>query len=64
MTDRKEILRRLLPCVIKPLVTADWWQKTLTLFEQMTGEVPFYLLNFDKSGKVVDELAQLIEVDC
>lgn len=56
LTDRKEIRRRLLACVIKPFVTADWWHKTLELIEQMTNEVPCYVMRFDKSGKIVSEL--------
>jgi hypothetical protein len=55
MTDRNEILHRLLACLIKPFVTADWWNKTLDLVEQMT-EVPCYIMRFDKSGAIVEEL--------
>jgi hypothetical protein len=36
----EEILRRLLPCVIKPLVTADWWESTLDVVEPNTRDVP------------------------
>lgn len=31
LTDRREITRRLLACVIKLFITADWWNKTLRL---------------------------------
>jgi hypothetical protein len=60
LTDRKEITRRLLACLIKPFVTADWWHKTLDLIEQMAGAVPCYLMRFDKSGEIVEELRKLI----
>ena len=56
LTDRKEILRRLLACVIRPFVTADWWEKTLDLMERMSGETPCYVMRFDKSGEIVDNL--------
>ena len=59
MTDRSEIIRRLLACVIKPLVTTDWWNKTLDLIEQMAREVPCYVIRFDKSGAIVEELINL-----
>ena len=59
LTDRKEITRRLLACVIKPFVTADWWTKTLDLIEQMVGEVPCYVMRFDKSGEIVGALTRL-----
>ena len=56
LEDRREILRRLLACLIKPFVTADWWEKTLTLVERIAREVPCYILRFDKSGGVVEVL--------
>ncbi len=49
----KEIMRRLLPRVIKPLVTPDWWEKTLDVAEALAREVPCYEMDFDKSGKIV-----------
>jgi MoaA/NifB/PqqE/SkfB family radical SAM enzyme len=61
LTDRKEIMRRLLACVIKPLVTTDWWDKTLTILEQLAHEAPCYVMRFDKSGKIVVELQKLTE---
>lgn len=60
LTDRKEIIRRLLPCVIRPFVTADWWEKTLELIELMVQQVPCYVMRFDKSGSIVKEILQLI----
>lgn len=59
LTDRKEIVRRLLACAIKPFVTADWWQKTLSLIENMAREVPCYVMRFDKSGEIVGEVRKL-----
>ncbi len=57
--DRREIVRRLLACVIRPFVTIDWWEKTLTSVEQMAQEVPCYQMQFDKSGAILDELKNL-----
>jgi MoaA/NifB/PqqE/SkfB family radical SAM enzyme len=59
LTDYKEITRRLLACVIKPFVTADWWHKTLDLVEQMANEAPCYVMRFNKSGEIVGELIRL-----
>jgi hypothetical protein len=56
LNDRKEIIKRLLACLVRPLVTADWWQKMLTLVEKIAQEVPCYTLQFDKSGGIVDLL--------
>jgi MoaA/NifB/PqqE/SkfB family radical SAM enzyme len=61
LTDSREIIRRLLACVIKPFVTADWWHKTFDTAEQMAKEVPFYVMRFDQSGKIVGELRRLID---
>jgi hypothetical protein len=63
LTNRKEITRRLLACVIKPFVTADWWHKTLDLIEKMVGEVPCYVMRFDKSGAIVEELKKQISAN-
>jgi hypothetical protein len=50
--DRKEIIRMLPFYVVKPLVTAEWWKKTLDLMEKISREVPVYRLRLDKSGEV------------
>jgi hypothetical protein len=59
LTDRKEIWRRLLATLIKPMVTAEWWQKELDVLEQIVKEVRCYTMKFDKSGKIVSELVKL-----
>jgi hypothetical protein len=57
--DKKERLSKVLGHVIKPLVTADWWEKTLDLAGKIAAEVPAYRMRFDKSGAVVDLLKRL-----
>ena len=44
-------------------MTADWWEKTLDLVEQMALELPCYVLRFDKSGEVVGVLERLTACD-
>lgn len=56
---KQEVIRRLLACLIKPFVTADWWDKMLTLMDTMAHEVPCYSLHFDKSGGAVALLRDL-----
>lgn len=51
-TDKLEVIRRLLPRVLKPLVTADWWEKNLATLEALVREVPAYRMKFDKSGGI------------
>ncbi|MCM8781942.1 MAG: radical SAM protein [Candidatus Omnitrophica bacterium] len=58
LEDKKEIIRRLLSCLIRPLVTVDWWQKTLILIESISGQIPCYILEFKKSGKIVEVLKE------
>ena len=48
--DAMERFRRLLTCVIKPFVTPEWWGKTLSLVEKISGTVPCYKLRFDRSA--------------
>lgn len=60
INDPSEITKRLLSLTIKPFVTKDWWDKTLTLIERISRTVPCYELSFDKSGGVVKLLSGLI----
>ncbi len=59
--DKKEIIRRMLECLIRPFVTADWWHKTLSVVERVVDNVPCYVLKFDRSGKVVDLLQKELQ---
>ena len=59
MEDRREIVRRLLACVIRPLASGDWWEKTLDTVEAFQTDVPCYLMQSDRSGKILAELNQL-----
>jgi len=57
--ERGTIVRKLLSCMIRPMVCADWWEKTLSLVEKITCSVPCYDLYFDKSGRIVDLLMKI-----
>jgi MoaA/NifB/PqqE/SkfB family radical SAM enzyme len=59
VTDRSEVLKRLLACVIRPLETAGWWQKTFTVVEALARDVPCYIMEFDKSGRIVEQILDL-----
>jgi hypothetical protein len=59
VTDRSEALKRLLACVIRPLETAAWWQKTFAVVEALAREVPCYIMEFDKSGRIVEQILEL-----
>jgi MoaA/NifB/PqqE/SkfB family radical SAM enzyme len=54
--DRTVMAQKLLDCLIKPFVTADWWEKTLSLIEDMTADVPCYDLYFDKDALLTETL--------
>jgi MoaA/NifB/PqqE/SkfB family radical SAM enzyme len=54
--DKGEKFKKLLPYLIKPLETRDWWDRMLDLTHRIAGSVPFYSLEFDKSGGVVEVL--------
>ena len=55
--NKPKTIRKLLSCLIRPLITSDWWEKMLTLVGKIACEVPCYHLYFDRSGKIVDILA-------
>jgi MoaA/NifB/PqqE/SkfB family radical SAM enzyme len=59
--DPKAVLKNLLPRLVRPLVTADWWERVLALAGGIAAEIPCYDMHFDKSGKIVDALEELPE---
>jgi MoaA/NifB/PqqE/SkfB family radical SAM enzyme len=59
LTNRKDIWRRLLATLIRPMVTAEWWQKEMDVLAQIVNEVTCYSMQFDKSGAIVDKLVEL-----
>jgi len=61
VVDARAILRDFLPRLVRPLVSADWWEKALELAGAIVRDVPFYDLSFDKSGAAVDVLEKLLE---
>ncbi len=59
LTDRKQIWRRLLATLIKPMVTAKWWEKEIDTLEQIVNQAPCYIMRFDKTGAIISELERL-----
>ena len=59
MNDKRVILSRLLAYLIRPLMTAKWWEKSLPVVGTIAAEVPCFTLEFDKSGGVVETLRSL-----
>lgn len=57
--DKKEMARKLPAYLIKPLETRDWWEKMLDLILKITGSVPGYVLEFDRSGGVIELLREI-----
>jgi len=63
LQDRKSILQRLLACLIRPLVTRDWWERSMELMEQISREVPCYVMHFDNSGQIAPVLKDIVDDD-
>lgn len=60
VSDTRERLSGVLSHVVRPLVDAGWWDKTLALAGKMAVEVPMYRLRFDLGGGVVPLLKELL----
>jgi len=60
IADSKVLAEHLLPCVVKPLATADWWEKTLDVLEALGRDVSCYEMEFDTSGDIVAALTDLV----
>jgi hypothetical protein len=59
LADRREIISRLLSCLIRPLVTVQWWEQMLAHVEALT-RVPCYIQRSDKSGEIVRLLERFV----
>lgn len=55
----KESITKILSCMIKPMVSKDWWNSMFDLTEDIVKNVSCYRLKFDKSGKIYDKLMDL-----
>ena len=60
VAGRSKAVRDFLPRVVRPLVTADWWEAVLELVAELTKAVPFYDLYFDRSGAIVERLEEIV----
>lgn len=60
LADRREIMKRLLATLIRPMVTAEWWRKELDVLERIVQEVPCHIMRFDRTGAIVAELERLV----
>ena len=60
LPEVREIFPRLLACLIKPLVTGDWFRQSAAVLAHAAAEVPCYELEFDKSGAIVPLLEDLV----
>ncbi len=54
LQDEVTIFESLLACLIRPLETRDWWEKSLEFLTLVSQEVVCCNLKFTKSGDVVD----------
>lgn len=55
-----EVARELPQFIVRPLVTKDWWEKTLDLVGAVARRVEVYRLRFDRSGRVIETLRSLL----
>ena len=58
-SDRRDVRRRLLATLIRPMVTADWWNKEIDVLERIVADVPCYAMRFDRSGAIVPQVEAL-----
>jgi len=59
LDDKKAIWKKLLATLIRPMVTAEWWQKEMDILEDIIAQIPCYTMHFDKSGVIVDKIAEM-----
>ena len=59
LKNKKEIIVKLLACLVKPLVTVDWMEKMVSLIEEISFNVPCYILKFNKNDTSMDLASRL-----
>ncbi len=59
--DTTLAFKKLLACLIRPLTTSDWWEKSLDTVSLISKNIPCWQLKFDKSGNIFDTIKQLSE---
>jgi len=59
LENRFEVIKKLLPCVIRPVESTEWWSKTLKTVAEVAQEVPCYRLRFDLTGEIIEQLESL-----
>jgi hypothetical protein len=59
LEDRFEVTKRLVPRIIRPIESTEWWDKTLTIVNDIVLEVPCYIVRFDLTGRIVEQLEDL-----
>ena len=60
LTDRKKIWNQLLATLIRPMVTAEWWQKELDILEHIVNDIPCFTMHFNKTGIIVKEILKIV----
>ncbi len=61
VAEPQAILRDFLPRLVRPLASADWWERALGVAGAIVRAVPFYDLSFDRSGGIVGVLEDFLE---
>lgn len=56
----KEAWKRMLATLIRPAVTAEWWNKNIDTLEIFVNESKFYTMSFDRSGAIVHKLKSMV----
>ena len=51
VADKRQAFKQLLACMIRPLATHDWWDKSLEFLSDLCQQVPCWNLQFDQTGK-------------
>jgi len=56
--DRMEAAKRILPRLIRPVESAQWWSRSLELVGEISSRVPCYRVRFDLSGRIVERIKE------
>jgi hypothetical protein len=57
--NKSEVTKRLLPCILRPVESIDWWDKTLNIVGEIANKVPCYRIRFNLNGRIIDHLMDM-----
>ncbi len=54
ISDKKTLVPKLLACLIRPVSTSDWWNRSIDIIVDVSNTIPCYILKFNKDPEIIN----------